>query len=124
MQPYFLQRKDEQGYRQHAQLVNQFQESPSVLTAQQQLEQRATEMAKHGKSWLIDWWNDYAYMSYRDSVVLNVSYFLHFRDDPFRRQQSVRAASLIRGACLFKEQLVTQQLAPEMAGKDQPMCMQ
>ncbi|KAJ3062173.1 Carnitine O-acetyltransferase mitochondrial, partial [Podochytrium sp. JEL0797] len=26
-------------------------------------------------SWLIDWWNSYAYMSYRDPVVVWVNYF-------------------------------------------------
>ena len=39
---------------------------------QKRLESRA---AKTDKSWLIEWWNDYAYMAYRDPVVINVNYF-------------------------------------------------
>jgi carnitine O-acetyltransferase len=33
------------------------------------------DQAVKDKSWLIDWWNDYAYMAYRDPVVINVNYF-------------------------------------------------
>jgi carnitine O-acetyltransferase len=40
---------------------------------QQRLLERAS--AKKESSWLIEWWNDYAYMSYRDPLVIWVSYF-------------------------------------------------
>jgi carnitine O-acetyltransferase len=42
---------------------------------QQRLLKRAEEMNLKGRSWLIDWWNDYAYMGYRDPLVIFVSYF-------------------------------------------------
>ncbi len=42
---------------------------------QKRLLQRASEMNGKGRSWLIDWWNDYAYMAYRDPLVIFVSYF-------------------------------------------------
>ena len=43
---------------------------------QKRLLDRAAEMNLKGRSWLIDWWNDYAYMGYRDPLVIFVSYFL------------------------------------------------
>eukprot|EP00842_Homolaphlyctis_polyrhiza_P005351 jgi/Hompol1/5817/HPOL_002125-RA len=42
---------------------------------QQRLLARAQAPEHASRSWLIDWWNDYAYMSYRDPVVINVNYF-------------------------------------------------
>ena len=41
------------------------------------LQKRLLDRAKafEKRSWLIDWWNDYAYMAYRDPVVINVNYF-------------------------------------------------
>ncbi len=58
-------------------------------------------------------------MSYRDPVVVWVNYFygipcifplysfsLVFKDDPYRRDPASRAASLTRGALLFRQQLV------------------
>ena len=72
---------------------------------QSRLENRAREKAKTGKSWLIEWWNDYAYMSYRDPVVINVSYFFVFADAVKRMQMASRAASLARGALLFRKEI-------------------
>ena len=34
------------------------------------------------RSWLIDWWRDYMYLSWRLSVVINVSYFYQFKPTP------------------------------------------
>ncbi len=45
----------------------------SVL--QERLLERAKSMNAVNRSWLIDWWNDYAYMGYRDPLVVFVSYF-------------------------------------------------
>jgi len=58
------------------------------------------------KSWLIDWWNDYAYMGYRDPVVVNVNYFFVFKDDKRRRDPASRAASIVKAALEFKRQLI------------------
>lgn len=104
--------------------VHQFAASAQA----QDLQRRLIERRNETDSWLIDWWNDYAYfrwpphrsflvdfviaedkenVSYRDSVVLNVSYFFHLKDDPLRQTPAARAASLIRGAVEFKKMLVS-----------------
>ncbi|KAI8923844.1 Choline/Carnitine o-acyltransferase-domain-containing protein [Entophlyctis helioformis] len=73
------------------------------------------------KSWLIDWWNDYAYMAYRDPVVINVNYFFAFKDDKLRKNPAARAASLITGALAFRKLVVSEQLEPETA-RGGPLC--
>ena len=59
-------------------------------------------------SWLHSWWNDLAYMAYRDPVVIFVSYFYTFRDDkrvPWN-QPAYRAASIVTAALEFKKLIV------------------
>ena len=50
-----------------------------------------------GSSWLAEWWDDMAYLEYRDSVAFYVSYFYQFSDDAARSNGVSRAASLITG---------------------------
>lgn len=101
-------------------------------------ERREMEERKGGRGhWLEAWWDDLAYMGYRDSVVINVSYFYGFdlppntptplavnnvdpsTPTPFALH---RAASTARGALLFRQQLLTGQIEPD-ATKAGPMCM-
>lgn len=58
-------------------------------------------------SWLIEWWNDRAYMSYRDPIVINVSYFFQFADDKVFTAQSSRAAAITQAALEFRRQMMT-----------------
>mmetsp|Transcript_39685 Transcript_39685/g.119244 ORF Transcript_39685/g.119244 Transcript_39685/m.119244 type:complete len:785 (-) Transcript_39685:371-2725(-) len=50
------------------------------------LQRRLTERRDGGtmkdSSWLQSWWNTAGYLEVRDPVVVNVSYFFHFADDP------------------------------------------
>lgn len=57
-------------------------------------------------SWLIDWWNQYSYLRYREPVVINVSFFFTFPDDPRRRDPLHRAATMIYYAMDFRQQVI------------------
>ncbi|KAI9199507.1 acyltransferase ChoActase/COT/CPT [Polychytrium aggregatum] len=93
-------------------------ESGAGPLLQERLEKRAKQATT---SWLYDWWNDLAYMSYRDPVVFYVSYFYVFKDpkpiagalDPAQR-----AATLITAALEFKRLVVS---AVPDKGKDGPL---
>ncbi|KAL2157497.1 hypothetical protein VTH06DRAFT_6048 [Thermothelomyces fergusii] len=74
------------------------------------------------KNWLYDWWNDSAYLSYRDPVVPYVSYFYSHRDDRRRRDPAKRAAALSTAVLEFKKQVDTGTLEPEYM-KKLPICM-
>ncbi|KAK2758320.1 Carnitine O-acetyltransferase mitochondrial [Arachnomyces sp. PD_36] len=80
-----------------------------------------SEDPKH-KNWLHEWWNDAAYLSYRDPVVPYVSYFYSYRDDRFRRNPAKRAAAITTAALEFKKQVDDGSLEPEYMRK-QPMAM-
>ncbi|KAI1803408.1 acyltransferase ChoActase/COT/CPT [Daldinia bambusicola] len=74
------------------------------------------------KNWLYEWWNDSAYLSYRDPVVPYVSYFYSHRDDRRRRNPAKRAAALTTAALEFKKQVDGGFLEPEYM-KGLPICM-
>lgn len=67
---------------------------------------------KH-KNWIYEWWNDAAYLTYRDPVVPYVSYFYSHRDDRYRRNPAKRAAAITSAALEFKKQVDSGSLEPE-----------
>jgi len=81
--------------------VEDFVVSPLAKTLQNRLQARADEPGM--KNWLADWWNDVAYLGYRDPVVVFVSYFFIHVDDQFRRDPVKRAASLVKAMLSFRE---------------------
>ncbi|KAI9350482.1 acyltransferase ChoActase/COT/CPT [Zopfochytrium polystomum] len=78
--------------------------------------------ASTDKSWLIDWWNSYSYMGYRDPVVVWVSYFFTFVDNKkLLGNPAGRAAELIKGSLAFRDLVVSEKLEPETA-RSGPLC--
>ncbi|KAI9816210.1 MAG: Carnitine O-acetyltransferase mitochondrial [Pycnora praestabilis] len=65
------------------------------------------------KNWIYEWWNDAAYLTYRDPVVPYVSYFYSHRDDRRRRNPAKRAAALTTAVLEFKKQVDEGTLEPE-----------
>ncbi|KKA27106.1 hypothetical protein TD95_001121 [Thielaviopsis punctulata] len=74
------------------------------------------------KNWLYDWWNNLAYLSYRDPVCPYVSYFYSHRDDRKRRNPAKRAAAISTAVLEFKKQVDSGSLEPEYM-KKLPICM-
>ena len=81
-------------------IVQEFVESALAKELQKRLEARAAD--PNVKNWLADWWNDVAYMAYRDPVVVYVSYFYVHKDDVRRPSQARRAAHLLKATLAFR----------------------
>ncbi|ETI27804.1 hypothetical protein G647_00253 [Cladophialophora carrionii CBS 160.54] len=90
----------------------------------QKLQERLIRKAQdpNVKNWIIDWWNEAAYLGYKDPVVPYVSYFYSFRDDRRRRNPAKRAAAITTAALEFKRQVDDKSLEPEYMRK-KPMAM-
>jgi carnitine O-acetyltransferase len=80
--------------------VKSFLSSPLAGELQKRLEARASQ--PEIVSWLSEWWNDVAYMAYRDPVVVFVSYYYVHLDDRTVRTQPKRAAQLIKAMLPFR----------------------
>ncbi|KAF8512891.1 acyltransferase ChoActase/COT/CPT [Gautieria morchelliformis] len=89
---------------------------------QRRLEQRRDEPGRD--HWLEEWWDEGAYLAYRDSVMINVSYYYGFDAHPAHYPQTAahRASALTRAALLFRRQLKRGLIEPD-ATKEGPMCM-
>jgi carnitine O-acetyltransferase len=74
------------------------------------------------KNWIYEWWNEAAYLTYRDPVVPYVSYFYSHRDDRRRRDPAKRAAAMSTAVLEFKRQVDNKTLEPEYMRK-LPMAM-
>ncbi|KAI0248595.1 hypothetical protein BJV78DRAFT_1363456 [Lactifluus subvellereus] len=98
----------------------------SVNKLQRRLEARAAERGT--VNWLADWWNEVAYMAYRDPVVVNMSYFYVYVTDQAVRDAPRRAATLVKATLPFRTLVETHrrhlsaQLEPEKV-RDVPLCM-
>ncbi|KAI8327593.1 acyltransferase ChoActase/COT/CPT [Chlamydoabsidia padenii] len=90
----------------------------------QELQKRLVARSQDPKivNWMEEWWLDQSYMGYRDSVVINVSYFFAYKDDKVRRNNVERAAAITTAALEFKKEIVQKTLPIEYA-KGEPLCM-
>jgi Choline/Carnitine o-acyltransferase len=78
--------------------VRMFGASAQAQELQRRLEaRRAVEV-----NWLADFWNETAYMAYRESVVVNVSYFYVYVADEAIRCAPKRAAALLKALLSFR----------------------
>ncbi|KAJ3516936.1 hypothetical protein NLJ89_g804 [Agrocybe chaxingu] len=89
-----------------------------------ELQERLLERATQHPHWLEEWWDDGGYLGYRDSVVVNVSYYYGFDSPPSHLGQTpgARAAGIARATMLFRQQLKRGLIKPEST-KEGPICM-
>jgi carnitine O-acetyltransferase len=113
--------------QERAALIKSIQDFPEqAKLLQKRLLERKEEMSD--SSWLQLWWNTLGYLQVRDPVVVNVSYFFGFIDDPtidatFSSPNVQRGAALLFAAAEFRKMVVTGQLPFEQVGKKKtPMC--
>ncbi|PVU96848.1 hypothetical protein BB561_000907 [Smittium simulii] len=109
----------QQEYESSKNIVSEFQASEIGQKLQTRLSQRAAEPGR--PSWLEEWWNDLAYLGYRDPVVPFVSYFYAHKDDKKLRSQTKRAAAIVHTALKFWTSVVNETLEPETI-KNTPLC--
>ncbi|KAG8907636.1 Carnitine O-acetyltransferase mitochondrial [Tulasnella sp. 403] len=83
------------------------------------LERNETDNIKH---WLEEFWDNAAYLKYRDSVLVNVSYYYGFSLPYPERSLAYRTAALIRSVLLQRRQLKQGSMPIDLTRKD-PLCM-
>ncbi|CAH6720638.1 carnitine O-acetyltransferase, mitochondrial [[Candida] jaroonii] len=89
-----------------------------------QLQSKLVDFAKGKDNWLSEFWDDYAYMSYRDPVVPYVSYFLSHKDlhNEIGKSQLLKATLITYYTTKFMESVQNETLEPEII-KGNPYCM-
>ncbi|KAK5112242.1 hypothetical protein LTR62_004403 [Meristemomyces frigidus] len=111
----------ESEYEQSKKAVESFIAPNSIgQTLQKRLVERRDD--PKFKNWIAAWWNDAAYLAYRDPVCPYVSYFYSHRDDRKRRDPIKRAAAISTAVLEFAKQVDGGTLEPEYM-KKLPMAM-
>eukprot|EP01094_Clydonella_sp_ATCC50884_P029175 TRINITY_DN9049_c0_g1_i1.p1 TRINITY_DN9049_c0_g1~~TRINITY_DN9049_c0_g1_i1.p1 ORF type:complete len:624 (+),score=199.99 TRINITY_DN9049_c0_g1_i1:274-2145(+) len=104
----------------HTQRVTRRFVGSSGPTLQAELERLAADSAP-AYSWLSGFWNT-MYQEIRAPLPVGVSPFLAIKDDPTRKDQLVRAASMVHGAGEFYARVQRNELTPDLEG-DKPWDM-
>ena len=107
--------------------VKDFEQSDFSKVLQKRLLHRKNVEFGDSSSWLSLWWNQLGYLQVRDPVVINVSYFFHFRDDntiPGIESTTslgvLRAAALLHNAAIFRKSVASGHLNHEEIGRKDP----
>lgn len=90
----------------------------------EELQKRLESFALDKDNWLAEFWDDYAYLSYRDPVVPYVSYFFNHKDVPnsIGKNQLYKASLIAYYTTKFAKDVETETLEPEII-KGNPYCM-
>ncbi|CAI5759655.1 unnamed protein product [Candida verbasci] len=88
------------------------------------LQKRLNEFKEGKDNWLAEYWDDYAYLSYRDPVVPYVSYFFSHKDlkNEIGENQLLKASLIAYYTIEFMEKVQLETLEPEII-KGNPYCM-
>jgi carnitine O-acetyltransferase len=79
--------------------------------------------ANPNTSWLAKWWASWAYMGYRESILINVSYHYIFDEFPNKATQLERGALMAYGFLNAMKLIQEERLQPDEIRKV-PQCMQ
>lgn len=88
------------------------------------LQQRLSDLKE--RNWLSKWWDDYAYLEYRDPVSPFVSYFFSHKplqNKKIESNQLLKASLIIKKIVQFMESIEDETLEPELI-KGSPYCME
>ncbi|KAG7881844.1 hypothetical protein KL906_001504 [Ogataea polymorpha] len=120
IQPYYVRGASDPEYLRYCSVIDDF-----AKTQGPKLQQKLEQFASDKRNWLSHWWDDYAYLTYRDPVSPFVSYFFHHKElnSKIGKDQVTKAACLASKALDFMEAIEKETLEPELI-KNNPFCME
>lgn len=87
------------------------------------LQAKLAERATASDNWLSAWWDDVAYLSVPDPVVVNVSFAVIGDPEQPPRDQALRAAAVAARALDYRAAILNETLEPEIIGGKVPLDM-
>lgn len=112
--------RDTAEWQQLRDQVKEFQSSGMA----EKLQNRLVERSEKERSWIAEWWDNDAYMAYRDSVVINVSYYYGWSRLPQADKGPAHVAAHIASKALdFRQSILDGSIAPDKIGANE-LCME
>lgn len=121
IKPFYPNGEKDAEFLNYSKVIDQFGKSEEGNELQMKLEKFAIDK----RNWLSAFWDNYAYLDYRDPVSPFVSYFYSHKDFNTRvsKDQILKSTALTLRILEFMEQIENQTLEPELI-KSAPFCME
>lgn len=121
IKPFYPQGENDPEFIKYSQIIDQFATSQDASALQTKLQ----GLAANERNWLSLYWDNWAYLDYRDPVSPYVSYFYSHKEfnTQVSRDQFLKSALLTEKIIQFMESIEDQSLSPELI-KGHPFCME
>jgi carnitine O-acetyltransferase len=121
IKPYYPNGENDPEFLKYSQIIDEFGNSNEGLELQTKLENFAVDK----RNWLSEFWDNYAYLDYRDPVSPFVSYFFHHKDfnTKISKDQILKSTAITIKILQFMESIENETLSPELI-KNAPFCME
>lgn len=121
IKPFYPLAENDPQFIKYAAIIDKFAASKDAAALQEKLE----SLAAKERNWLSVYWDNYAYLDYRDPVSPYVSYFYSHKEfnTQISKDQFLKSALLSVRILQFMESIEDQSLQPELI-KGNPFCME
>lgn len=121
IKPYFKGEEGKINFEKYSKIIDDFGKSTEGNELQLKLEKFAIDK----RNWLAHYWDDYAYLDYRDPVSPFVSYFYSHKQikSEIGENQILKSTALTIKILNFMESIENESLEPELI-KNSPFCME
>lgn len=118
--PYYPEGEHDKQYLSYCAKIDKFaqEEGPA-------LQEKLQAFAVGKRNWLSEFWDNYAYLDYRDPVSPYVSYFYSHKDvnSIVGKDQVHKAAAIIQFVCDYASMVEMETITPELK-RNEPFCME
>ena len=121
IKPFYPYGEKDPEFVKYAKVIDEFATGAQGSSLQSKLERFAADK----RNWLAAFWDNYAYLDYRDPVSPFVSYFFSHKDanTAVGKDQLLKSAGLTRKVLEFMDTVERETLEPELI-KGAPFCME
>lgn len=118
--PYYPNGENDENFKNYCKIIDNFGENEGKI-----LQSKLLEFSKGKRNWLAEFWDNYAYLEYRDSVTPFSSYFFSHKElnNEIGKDQLLKSSALTFKILQFMKQIEDESLEPELI-KNSPFCME
>lgn len=122
IKPFYKDGERDTEYINYAAIIDKFAIDEGI-----KLQEKLIKFASNKRNWLAEFWDNYAYLEYRDPVSPFVSYFFNHGDVKYKNvlsnDQLLKSTFIILKVLEFSKSIEDESLTPELV-KNSPFCME
>ena len=122
LKPLYANGANDEEFIKYSEIIDEFGSSQEGI----ELQNKLSSFAESKRNWLSEFWDDYAYLEYRDPVSPFVSYFFSHKIIPnskIEKDQILKSTVLTINILKFIKSIENGSLEPDLI-KNNPLCME